>query len=386
MIFDDVVRTYQGPADHGEPHWDILNRSTRPEMQQARERVETWFGQLCPAMQAGVRERLRSSDDQQLTAGFWELYLHELFTRLGYEIECASAVGNGRNIDFLLRRGPSAFYLEATIARKSVAERAADARRNPIYRALNRLQTDFTLGVTIESAGPADMRNVRTLRQRLQDWLAALDPDEAQRHWDRLGDGPMFRWDGASGWSLAFEAFPPRPEYRGQPAIRPLGMFMDETGGQIDDEGPLRRALNRKAPSRYGDLELPYVVAITEEPFSSHDEEWHRTNVLFGQEAFLYGGGQPTRYVRIPNGVWRGPGPAPRHRRLAAVLFTSDLAPWTIDRTELEWWDNPFANQPVPEDVVPDVVHRCQVRFDDDGAGNLSRVPAPRTPGAVLTE
>ena len=92
------------PADHGEPHWNFLNRSARAEMQQARERIEAWLGRLCPAMQAQVRNRLRSND-QQFTAGLWELYLHELFTRLGYDITCASPVGNGRNIDFLLRRG-----------------------------------------------------------------------------------------------------------------------------------------------------------------------------------------------------------------------------------------------------------------------------------------
>ena len=177
-----------------------------------------------------------SSDDQQFTAGFWELYLHELFMRLGYDISCALPVGNGRDIDFLLRRGTSAFYLEATIARKSDAERAADACRNRIYRDLNRLETDFMLGVTIDSEGPDDMRNVGLLRRRLQEWLGTLDPDEAQRQWDRLGEGPTFPWTDESGWSLVFEAFPSAPEYRGQPAKRPLGAFVDETGGAMDDE------------------------------------------------------------------------------------------------------------------------------------------------------
>jgi hypothetical protein len=311
------------------------------------------------------------------------LYLHELFIRLGYDITCASLLSNGRDIDFLLRRGESAFYLEATIARRSHAECAADARRNRIYREMDRLETDFMLSIIIDAPGPSDMKNVGKLRQRLQDWLGTLDLDEAEQQWNTLGEGPTFPWADETGWSLVFRTFPSRPEYRGQPASRPLGMIMDETGGLIDDERPLRRALNDKAPRRYGDLTLPYVVAIAEEPFSSDDEEWHRTNLLYGHDAIAYGDGQPPRRVRESDGIWRGPAAAPRHRRIASVLLTSDLTPWTIDPAELELWDNPFANQPVPSDAIPEVVRRRQLLLDN-GAGEITRVEAPCTPGSIL--
>ena len=69
VIFGDATRTYEGPADYGESRRAILDRSARPEMRQARDRVEAWFDRLCPAMQAGVGQRLRCDDDQQFTAG-----------------------------------------------------------------------------------------------------------------------------------------------------------------------------------------------------------------------------------------------------------------------------------------------------------------------------
>jgi hypothetical protein len=75
-------------------------------------------------------------------------------------------------------------------------------------------------------------------------------------------------------------------------------MLMDETGGLIKDERPLRGALSRKRPSRYGDLALPYVVAISEEPFDG--DAWHRQNVLFGHEAVEYG-----RVGRCAQYAWR---------------------------------------------------------------------------------
>jgi hypothetical protein len=257
-IFEDVARTYGGPADHGEPHRLFLNRSARPQIEEARERIESWFSRLCPALQEGVRQRLQSKDNQEFAAGFWELYLHELFMRLEYEITCEAATPNGRNIDFLLRRGGTAFYVEATIARKSQAEQAADARRNRIYRELDKTRSvNFTLGIQIESAGARDLKKIGNLRGQLENWLGTLNPDEAEQQCEEIGELPTFPWSDGSGWSLVFEAYPSRPEFRGIPTRRTLGTFMDETGGLIQDERPLRRALKRKAPANTATLNCP---------------------------------------------------------------------------------------------------------------------------------
>jgi hypothetical protein len=360
-IFDGLHRSYVGPADHGEPHWHFLNRSARLEFDEARRRIESWYSKLCPALQRGVRQRLQSGDNQDFAAGLWELYLHELFRRLGYEITCEAPTPNGRNIDFLLRRGATAFYLEATIARKSQAEQAAEARRNRIYRELDKLQSpNFMLGIEIESAGTNELGNVGVLRRKLADWLATLDPDEVEQQWAETGEIPTLSCSDGSAWTLVFEAFPNKPEYRGRPAERPLGVFMDKPIGLIDDEGRLRRALRRKRPSEYGDLALPFVVAISEEPFDA--DAWHWENVLFGHTAVQYGPGQPTRSIRMSDGFWRGPGARPRNRRLAAVLFASNLMPWALHLTRLEWWDNPFASQLVSDELIPDVARRPPTR------------------------
>ena len=59
------------------------------------------------------------------------------------------------------------------------------------------------------------------------------------------------------------------------------------------------------------------------------------------------------------------------------------MLPWTIDRAELEWWENPFADRPVADDAVPEVVRRCKLRLDN-GAGEITQVEAARTPGSIL--
>lgn len=375
-------RSALDPAEHGEPHSSYLDRSARPQFAAARERINEWFSRICPTMQAGAMARLRSGDDYQFSSAYWELYLHELFVRLGYEVVCEPLLPSGRRIDFLVTREGSSMYVEATVAHSSDDERAADARRNRLYRELERVDTDrFMLGIEIERAGSSDMPNVKQLRSQLETWLAMLDPDEVGEEWERAERLPEFRWE-AAGWSLVFEALALQPEFQGEAIDRPLGMFMDETGGQIDDETPLRRALERKAPRRYGDLDHPYVIAVCEFPFSSHGSGWHRRNVLYGRSAVTFGP-NGTEEVRHADGFWRGRGQRPRNKRVAATILAAEIQPWYFDDNALTWWDNPFADVPVADALVLDVVERHQLVVQD-GRGEFNVSVARTTPSAVF--
>jgi hypothetical protein len=321
-VFDSGTRTYLGPRDHGESQFAFLDRSGRPPFEAARQRIDDWYSRLCDGLKSGVLQRLHSGDDQHFNAAFWELYLHELFMRLGYEITCEPTLPNGRKIDFLLRRGDAAFYLEATAAGMPNEQRGADARRDRIYRELNQVKTTaFMLGITIEQAGRSDAPKLARLREDLEAWLAGLDPDEVQQQWEASGEVPSHHWSEASGWSLTLEALPNKPELRGQPVDRPLGMFSEDAMDPAEDEVSLMRALKRKQPSRYGDLPLPYVVAVSETSPTPFDPTPHRTNVMFGSLQIIYGDGRGPRWIRAENGIWRGPGARSRNRRLAAGLL-----------------------------------------------------------------
>jgi hypothetical protein len=69
---------------------------------------------------------------------------------------------------------------------------------------------------------------------------------------------------------------------------------------------PPAASIEEKWASLYGDLSLPYVIAVSERPFSIGDESWHRTNVLFGQEAVEYSAGRPVRTVYLPDASGAG--------------------------------------------------------------------------------
>ena len=128
---------------------------------------------------------------------------------------------------------------------------------------------------------------------------------------------------------------------------------------------------------------MPYVIAVSERPFSIGDESWHRTNVLFGQEAVEYSAGRPVRTVYLPDASGAG---HVQGREIPDWQWCSLPALDALDRRsdELEWWDNPFADQPVPYDVIPEVADRCQLVVDDMGVGHLSKTEARRALGSVF--
>lgn len=369
-LFDDAERMTLEPARHGESNWSYLDRSGRQEWIEARSRLTDWFSRMCAPMKLGVRNRLRSGDDTEFASALWELYLHEMFQQLGYEVTCEVGLPNGRNIDFLVTRAGQSMYVEATVARSSADALAADTRRNRVYTELDKLETtDFMLGIEVLNAGGDDMPAASRLRREVQQWLSSLDPDEAIAAYESTGALPSIELTAAE-WHLRLEAIPTKPDLRGKPISRPLGMFMDETGGAIDDETRLKRALKRKSPSRYGDLKHPLVVAIAEYGWELSDSTWHRTNVLYGTSAVQVGPGDSFRSVRRPDGHWRGHGNTPRNGRLAAVLFGSRVFPWCVTEAPLEWWNNPFATRPVPDELVPQIARRQDLVIRD-GTGSL---------------
>lgn len=64
-------------------------------------------------------------------------------------------------------------------------------------------------------------------------------------------------------------------------------------------------------------------------------------------------------------------------------MLCTHLYPWQHDLAELEWWDNPFANRPVAEGLVPEVARRQQLVFQGNEGTFATEEPALSI-GAVL--
>jgi hypothetical protein len=176
-LFDQLERTFTGPAKYSESSFDFLNRSARDSAKAVRTVLEEWFHRFPAESQADLRGRLRSSDGRQSTAAFYELYLHEVARRLTFEIEPHPIVsGSNHHPDFKLTKRAEVYYLEVTAAAPSNEDFAAARRISRVYDTLDRMNSpNFFVGVEVQGAPETDPPGAR-IREFLARELARLNP------------------------------------------------------------------------------------------------------------------------------------------------------------------------------------------------------------------
>jgi hypothetical protein len=85
-LFDDFVRADASPSAESEDYFTFLNGVDTPFWAEVRRVLDVWFSRYPGERAPALWEEFRSRRPQQQRAAFWELYLHELFLRLGYQV------------------------------------------------------------------------------------------------------------------------------------------------------------------------------------------------------------------------------------------------------------------------------------------------------------
>lgn len=349
-IFDDIPRSGDDGAGYSEPHFPYLNRTGRPAGARIREVIEDWFTRYPHEHQAELRARLRSSDDEAFDGALFELYVHELLRRLGYcvEVHPAAPTGASGRPDFLARRGGNAgFYLEARVARdESAADAASKARINQAYDALDRFESpDFFLDLEVDGA-PSTPVPARRLRAEVAAFVGGLNHEECVRALQAHGlEALPSATFSHEGWEITYTALP-KEHTRGEPGPRPIGIKRPRRWERVDHVSALRTAVRRKA-GKYGDLGLPYVIAVN--AVGQRLEDRHIAEALFGTESIVVDGGV-ARPDRVADGAWNGP-QGPQHRSNSAVLVVSWLSPWTVAEQMVRVYHHPWAHRPCLEEL-----------------------------------
>ena len=344
QAFEDAQRTDAGPAAHGEPIGRFLDRVSGEYWDAVRHLINDWFGRFCLEAQADLRSRLRSTDDRQFVAAFFELYLHESLVRSGYTVSCHPALsGTSRRPDFLAQSASGSFYLEARSINSSDSAVAVANRRSRIYNAINGVNSpNFFISVSVDEEAPTDPRT-GPLRAELEKWLEPLDPDVASASVaaSDFSALPTYAWR-RDGWHVTFRAIPKAPGSRGpDTGLRPLGAWGPGQAYAVDDSTPLKSALSEKGKA-YGDFEFPYVVAVNTSTLTSDD--FDVTNVLYGTQLLQLGttsrGASFTRATRANDGYWLG-SDGWLHSNVAAVLVVRNVTPWNVGGLVPTLWHHP---------------------------------------------
>ena len=348
-LFDDVIRTEQRPKKNCEPLFNYYNISARSPVAGIRELLDGWFQRLPESARADIRSRFRSPINSHHHGAFFELYLHELLSSIGFRVTPHPEMPNGILTcpDFVVSKdGQQLFYLEATLVSPSQEETASQARIAQVYDTLNQVKSpNFFLEIT-DWGAPATPPPGTKLRQDLEQWLSTLHPD-------KLGERLESTDWSHDGWHISFRAIIKPPELRGQPDVKPIGISGPAEFSQVDSHVSIAKATSAKA-TRYGNLHLPFVVAVN--VINEFTDTRDVMNGLLGEETIIHirrqDGTVGQKEDRNRDGAWVGPD-GPKNRGVSAALIALNLTPWNIATQTPEMIHNPWTTKPLTADLWP---------------------------------
>jgi hypothetical protein len=305
-----------------------------------------------PAATNDIVGRFRSKQDSQFYAAFWELYLHELHVRLGYDVSVHPASDRGTRPDFMLSRGGQVAYLEAVMPTPPSGEPSQPGSVRTVLEYVEGAHDpDFFLKLRFVIAGEQTPGKGEVV-SAVQGWLSSLD----WREWWRGGLSPEIPYPEAElpirGWLLGLRALPRAPDLRGDRGehSRMIGMYPTVTGVVESVAEAIKPRLDEKS-NKYGDLDAPYIIAVWTMANFASDET--APQALFGiglpLETGLHRTGLPSSVHR--DGLWTLNRP---HRgRVSGVLAAAswDFNFSAVSRVWPRLWLNPWAALPLDKDL-----------------------------------
>jgi len=372
-LFDDLDRTDPSPAGYEEHSFSFMNRVNQPFWDRVRDELDRWFAGYPSEHAADLRGRFRDGSPAQHFGAWWELYLHRLLTCLEFEVEVHPDLPvTEAKPDFRITRDEKSVLIEAATTFSGIVDEERDGVREAWIKAAadEASNPNFFVGLEFERVG-AQRPSVREIVNPLERWLDQLDPDEVSK--EGLVDAPTLRLP-VRDWELVFTAIPVKPEARGRPDHRMLGMG-PSMGGMVNDVDMLMRTLERKR-SKYGRPDEPFMLAVL--LMSAFMENEDIEQALLGRMAWEIDVDDPTggRWIRQRNGFWLR-GAQPRGTRVSGVLTGTNIMPWTVAKTWLRLWPNPWATSPLHVEFgFPRGVANTR--------GRVSYEDVPGLPGAVL--
>jgi len=317
-LFDIKPRVATDAARHNENTYLSYDRSARKDVDAVRENLNTWFAHYPASERSELKRRFQTT----FSSAYYELFLHELFRRQGFEIEIHPELPNtSKRPDFLLRKLKFECYVEAKEARDVTdGQQGHQNKVNTIYDAINKLPLrDYFLGIDELILKLPEQPSTKKLISFIHNEAAHYNPDALLDLMLTLGVDilPRIRYEDEN-LKMTLYLIPKESEFRTAegPAI---GAYLFET--LWGSEESIKDSFSKKA-NRYGKLDKPYLVCINAIGIKG-DGDFDIKNAIWGSLAYTWSTSnhRDVKMVREPDGIFldlKGP----RAVLVSAVLVT----------------------------------------------------------------
>lgn len=359
MLFEPKERTLDTGIPYGMGAFDYLDQSARPEAERVRTLIEQMLAQYPQSDAKAMIARLRSNEEVEHNAAFFELCLHELLVRRDFQIADVEqeAPGSSKRPDYLVRSPEGVeFFLEATLASGEAAvDRGARKRLDAVLGVVSEtLHPLFRVAVLGAVAPPSPVSGKR-LRKAVLTWLNSLDPnapaaaverDEVAEDKDEAAD-PFVRVLTIDKYSITLRAV-----RRTRAGLEPPGIAYISNLRALNPTEAIRKKIGDKA-SRYGrDLGKPYFIAINSTQMQQRVE--HFEQAVFGSLRYALPTNDDDAEVEVTrrtDGLWLN-AEGPQYRRVSGVLCFAKLTPWGLSSATVRLIENPFAEHAMTLDAL----------------------------------
>jgi hypothetical protein len=340
-VFPEPSVPRDGPQGWAEPNVNFYLESTWPEALIAREWINNAYRRF-PDPAGEFAGRLRSTDNVQHASALDELFVHDRLVRHGRVVHEEGGVGP----DFRIYRDDD--YLGAVEVCSLFDNKEWEAERRRHARIVDELNQHVPLDewfvhfeVIRLNRAPRIRRLVAWLRAR----IAELPTGQA------AAADPLTPWAyyGVDGIELRFRFLHRRSDSPPNPADRIVGIGQ-AIFGFVDSYLRLRSALEKKVQKRYDTRGKPFAIFVGAWDSACSVDQFE--DALLGNQQILVDSGE---FRRASNGFFgrNRERPVGKHQDLSCVFALRGWRPWQPDNPLLLRFDNPFATEPFPDELLP---------------------------------
>jgi len=339
-LFESFKRTYLEPSRFNGNTYDYYNISARPDMSKVRDTLESWFYNYPEEEKKELKTRFKEDFDST----FYELFLYQLFCKLGYSIIIHPDLPlSPRKPDFLISKDGLEIYVEAKVVKnKSMEQEAFERKRNEFYDNLNKIDSgDFYLCIErfiiLTKKQPSTKRIISTIEQELKKINLDLLSDEINK--GGIYILPPIEYNNGD-IDIIVKLIPISPSTRNEKEL-PIGMLPVESfwGG---GEESLKDSIERKA-KRYGKLDKPFIVCMNSLDVKTSGKR-DVDNAIWGSLTWSYStnpANSDGKWTRQLDGVFSDKTGA-RLKKLTGV-FVSKICPHNIAHANYWLYEHPYS-------------------------------------------
>ena len=348
-LFDSFERTCLEFAKHNYNTYEYYNNSARTDMSKVRDTLERWFHNYPEEEKKELKNRFKKDFD----SSFYELFLHELFCKLGYDITIHPDLPSSpKKPDFLISKDNLELYIEAKVVKgKTMEQEAFERKRNELYDNLNKLNTkDFFLNIEDVCFLTQKQPGTKEMIKCIEEELKKIDPDILREELEKNGiqNLPKIEYKNRDV-HIIVSPIPVSPSTR-EEKIRPIGIYPAEAfwGG---GEESLKESIEKKA-KRYGKLDKPFIVCLNSLDIRTSGKI-DVDNAIWGTVAFSWSTNPESKdekWIRQLDGVFCDK-KGVRLKNLTGV-FVSKVCPHNIPVANYWLYEHPFSENKMDFDKI----------------------------------